>query len=446
VLNKKKIITASFWVVGIFGLSQLLRLGSNLVVTRLLEPEIFGLMAIVYVVMHGVNMFSDVGLWAFIVRHQDDPKDTILDTVWTMQVVRGWFMFAVVLLMALVFNLMSSFNVELGDVYGNDKLPVLLIIVGFNALINGYKTMAPAMESRQLKRGRLELIELTAQICGAVVMLVWAWKQPSIWALVSAGVVATMVNVALTYKIFSYRHKLAWNKEVVKEVFNFGKWIFIASALTYLANQGDKLIFASYITAAELGVFSIAVMLVGVFSSIIEQLTSKIGLPVLSQVVKNNPEKIKEKYYFIRLRQDFIAYFFIGILIASAPLIIEFLYDERYHHAGWMMQILSISLVGLVLSTLGLSCLTALGSTKIRVKIMLMKSLMIFIGLPVLWHFYGFVGAVWAVTCSAFVAIPIQYIEMNKYAVFSFIKEVRVLPVILISYYFSNIFINEILA
>jgi len=255
-----------------------------------------------------------------------------------------------------------------------------------------------------------------------------------------------MVNVALTYKIFSYRHKLAWNKEVVKEVFNFGKWIFIASALTYLANQGDKLIFASYITAAELGVFSIAVMLVGVFSSIIEQLTSKIGLPVLSQVVKNNPEKIKEKYYFIRLRQDFIAYFFIGILIASAPLIIEFLYDERYHHAGWMMQILSISLVGLVLSTLGLSCLTALGSTKIRVKIMLMKSLMIFIGLPVLWHFYGFVGAVWAVTCSAFVAIPIQYIEMNKYAVFSFIKEVRVLPVILISYYFSNIFINEILA
>jgi len=444
-IERKKIFTAGFWIIGAYGLSQLLRLGSNLVVTRLLEPELFGLMTIVYVVMHGITMFSDLGFWAFIVRHKGGTEEKVLDTVWTMQVVRGWLIFIVVLLMALAFNIVNGLKISLGDIYGNERLPTLLIIVGFNALVSGYKTMAPALESRELKRGRLELIELMAQICGASVMLVWAWKYPSIWALVSAGVIATIVSVTLTYGLFSYRHKHAWNKEVVKEVFTFGKWIFIASAFTYLAQQGDRLIFANYISAAELGVYSIAFMLIGVFSSIIDQLASKIGLPVFSQIVRNNPEKLKEKYYFIRLRQDFIVFIVIGILIATAPFIIEFLYDERYYEAGWMLQILAVSLVGFVLSRLGLSCLTALGSTKIRMKIMVMKSLMIFIGLPLFWHFYGFIGAVWAVTLSAFVAIPIQYIEMNKYSIFSFIKEVRVLPVVYMSYYLSNIFVNEVL-
>ena len=69
--DKKKLFVAGFWVILIFGVGQLVRLGSNLIVTRMLEPEMFGVMAIVYVVTTGIAMFSDLGLWAFIVRHKD---------------------------------------------------------------------------------------------------------------------------------------------------------------------------------------------------------------------------------------------------------------------------------------------------------------------------------------------------------------------------------------
>ena len=173
-VNRKTIITAGIWVAGIFGLSQLLRLGSNIVVTRLLEPEMFGLMAMVYVVMHGVNMFSDLGFWTFIVRHKQGTEAKLLDTVWTMQVVRGWLIFLMIALIAMSLVLLGSLKINLGDIYGNDKLPVLLLVVGMTAVMAGYKTMAPAIVSRELKRGRLESIELIAQICGATIMLLWA--------------------------------------------------------------------------------------------------------------------------------------------------------------------------------------------------------------------------------------------------------------------------------
>jgi len=438
-MDRKKIFTAGFWILGAFGLSQLLRLGSNLIVTRLLAPEMFGLMAIVQVVLHGIGMFSDLGLWAFIVRNKEGTNKKLLDTVWTIQVIRGWLIFLIVgvLAGALVF-ISEVLNIDIGAIYGDEQLPLLLIIVGLTAVITAHKTMAPAIESRELNRGRLEVIDLISQICGISMMLSIAWNFHSIWALVSAGVVAKMVNVVLTYKLFSYRHQFAWNKEIVKEVFTFGKWIVGASVLSYLALQGDKLIFASYVSASELGVYSIAFMLAGVVSSILDKLTSKIGLPVFSRIVAESPGKLKDKYYFIRLRQDFIVFTLIGGLIAIAPTLIDFLYDDRYYDAGWILQILSISLVGFVMTRLGLSCLTALGCTKIRMHIMLVKSLMIFIGLPILLNKYGLEGAVWGVTLSAFVGIPIQYVEMNRKGVFSFIKEVRVLPVVGISYFLST--------
>jgi len=442
-INRKQIFTAGFWIVGAFGLSQLLRLGSNLIVTRLLVPEMFGLMAIVYVVLYGIAMFSDLGLWAFIVRHKDANNEKLLDTVWTIQVVRGWIMLFVIAVFAgaLIF-ITKVLDIDIGGVYGDEQLPSLLIIVGLTAMINGYKTMAPAIESRKLNRGRLEVVDLIAQIFGTSVMLALAWHFRSIWALGAASIIATIVNVALTYKIFSYRHHLAWNKEIVKEVFAFGKWIFIASALTYLAQQGDKLIFASHISAAELGVYSIAIMLIGAIEGILEQLNYKIGFPLLCEIVNSSPNKLKEKYYYIRLRMDLFIFIIIGILIAIAPTIIEFLYDERYSSAGQMMQILSFSLIGVCMSKLGLECLSALNITKIRMKVMLCRFITVFIGLPILFNYYGLLGAIWGVVIGGVAGLPVQYIEMNKQNIFSLYLEIRVLPMILVSYILTSLAID----
>lgn len=440
--DRKQIISAGFWVVGAFGLSQIVRLGSNLVVTRLLEPEMFGLMAIIYVVTHGINMFSDIGLWSFIVRHQYGTEKKILDTVWTIQVIRGWLMFSVVFLFAVLLVLMDRiFQFDLGSIYGNRKLPILLIVVGFTAVIAGFNTMASAVASRELKRGRLELIALAAQLMGTLVMLIWAWYSPSIWALASAGVVASITSIILTYKLFDYRHSFAWKKDVVKEAFTYGKWIFLASALTYLAVEGDKLIFASYISATELGIYSVAFMLIGAVNNVFQQLNSKIWFPVLSRVVNTEPDKLKSKYYSIRLKQDTVIFFFVGLIIALSPMLIEFLYDERYHDAGWMMQILSFSLLGIVLSTLGLECLSALSITKIRMKVMFVRALSVFIGIPILFYYYGFSGGIWGVVIGSLIAIPIQYSEMNKQNIFSFILEVRMVPMVGVGYIIGSWFV-----
>ena len=59
---KARAINGSIWSALGFGSAQFVRLLSNLLLTRLLFPEVFGVMALVMVVLQGIKMFSDIGI------------------------------------------------------------------------------------------------------------------------------------------------------------------------------------------------------------------------------------------------------------------------------------------------------------------------------------------------------------------------------------------------
>jgi O-antigen/teichoic acid export membrane protein len=444
-LKKNKIFVAGTWVIFAFGLSQLIRLGSNLIVTRLLEPQMFGVMAVVHVVIFGITMFTDIGLWAFVVRHKNPENPHMLNAVWTLQVGRGWLMFMLILIGAIYLIVGNQFWPSLFDgIYTNSQLPYLIIVAGFASVISSYKSMASPVLHRKLEVGKLEAIEIISQIAGLIVMLSWVWLYPSIWALVSAGVISTLVSTILSFTLFPFRHKLVWDKAINKEVFDFSKWIVFASALTFLFSQADKLYFAAKIDAAALGVYSIAFMLVAMINTVAQTLAEKVVFPVFSSQVHGDRLLLKEKYYRIRLYLDLPMFFIAGLIVALGPFIIGTLYDDRYANAGWILQILVVSVVGNTLSLVSMECLSALSVTKVRMWVMLIRTISLFVGLPLFYHYYGFYGAIWVVAINVWVSLPLTYYTLAKNSVFDFIKEIRMLPFVgigyIVGYLFNNIF------
>ena len=172
--KKKKFVQAGFWVMLIFGLSQLLRLGSNLIITRQLAPEMFGVMAVVYVVTMGIGMLSDLGLWAFIVRHKDPTNTHMLNVVWTLQVIRGWLTFAVITLFAIGLMIGEHYWPNLfSGVYADPRLPWLILLTSITSIIGAYKNMASAVMSREMQVGKLEVIDFVCQVTGVGFMVIW---------------------------------------------------------------------------------------------------------------------------------------------------------------------------------------------------------------------------------------------------------------------------------
>jgi O-antigen/teichoic acid export membrane protein len=435
VQQNKKLFIASFWVILIFGLSQILRFGSNLIVTRILEPEIFGVMAVVSVVIFGVTMFTDLGLWAFVVRHKTPEDPHVLNVVWTLQVLRGWAMFSFIALMIIIFVIASKkMPNHFQGVYADPRLPLLILVASISSVISGYTTMVSPLMSLKFELRKLELINFFSQTTSVIVMLILVWVYPSIWVLLSAGLLSAIVSTLSSYYFFPFRHKLVWDKAIAKEVFHFSKWIVIASALTYLFSQGDRLFFAGKIDASQLGVYSLAFMLAATLISVTQMLASKIVFPIFANIVNNNRQSLKDKYYKIRLYLDAPLFLAAGLLIALGPLIVSILYDARYSDAGWILQILAFAVIGETLLTVSMECLSALSITKIRMWVMVVRTLALFIGLPFFFNHYGFYGAIWVVAVNALLALPLVYYTLARNSVFSLIREIRMLPLLGLGY------------
>jgi O-antigen/teichoic acid export membrane protein len=78
--------------------------------------------------------------------------------------------------------------------------------------------------------------------------------------------------------------------------------------------------------------------------SFLQKLHGNITLPVLSELFRTRPEKAIDAYYKYRRPIDVLAFSATGFLWMAAPQIINFLYDGRYADAGWILQVLSLSL------------------------------------------------------------------------------------------------------
>src|SRR5262245_13235865 len=95
---KGRVLAAGIWSFSGYGVSLAIRLVSNLIMTRLLAPEMFGVMAIASTVIVGLSMFSDLGLRQNIVQSRRGHEPVYLNTVWAIQIIRGIAIFSISLL------------------------------------------------------------------------------------------------------------------------------------------------------------------------------------------------------------------------------------------------------------------------------------------------------------------------------------------------------------
>jgi len=432
---KQRAIRSGSWV--IFGhlISQVLRLGSNLILTRLLVPEMFGVMVIITAIMAGLAMFSDVGLLQNIVQSKRGEEPDYLNTAWTIQIMRGFFIFFIALISATGLYYAGQYGyLSEETVYGNKQLPFILAIVSSSAIISAFNSIHILLLNRKLMLGKRVVIELLSQILGLVFMLTWAWYQRDIWALVFGGLVTVFAKMFLSHSFrLGERCRLCWDKQAVHEIFHFGKWIFISSIFVFLLNQGDRLLLGGLINPEILGVYTVAFIFSNALKDICMKLLGSIFFPLLSEVVRSEPNKVESVYYNIRFKVDLITMPVAGFLFSTGRFIIEFLYDERYSSAGVMLEILSISTVtvGFMLSS---QLLLAYGKPKYISFMGLIQLISFYILVPMCFHLYGFLGAIWVISLNPMLRIIMSMIIMKKKFFLNFGREIMMFPLVFIGF------------
>lgn len=413
--------------------SQGIRLGTNLIMTRLLAPEMFGVMSIVTVVMVGLALFSDLGLSQSIIQSKRGDDPVFLNTVWSMQIIRGIILWAISILIALALYWAGKLGLIASNiVYSNPLLPWIIPVASFSVLFAALEPTWTSTASRRLEQSKLTMIELASQIASILIMLIWVLLDKSVWALVAGTLSGSIIrNFIVYYIIPAENNKWELEREAVKEILHFGKWIFASSIVGFLFMNGDRLLLGGLVTPQELGVYTIAFFMANSITQVTGRLFGNVAFPALSEAVRLRPEQLINVYYRFRFWFDIGLLFFAGFLFVTGSLIIKILYDSRYASAGHMLEILSLMLIA-VRYNLTDQCFNALGKPRLMTFLITARVIFLFVSLPIAFNKYQMTGALWAIVVSNFASIPLSIYFQHKINILNFKKEIYTLPALLI--------------
>lgn len=319
-----------------YGGSQALRLAANLILTRLLFPEAFGLMALVSVVTVGLTMFSDVGTGPSISQNPRGDQPDFLNTAWTIQVIRGLALWALTFLVA---SPVAGF-------YGEPDLALYLPIAGVSLAIAGFNPTRIETAHRHLLVGRLTGLDLASQAIGVAVMVALAFATGSVMALVLGGVVQATAKLALTwFWLPGPANRFRWESAAASELIRFGRWIFLSTAFWFVSSQGDRAILGKFLSLQMLGLYNIGYFLASFPMLLGHTVNQRVMIPVYRE---KPPGASAENHRALRRLRYGLTMGVLGLLVVMAyvgPGLVGLMYDDRYALSGVIVTLISFALI-----------------------------------------------------------------------------------------------------
>jgi len=386
---KQRIMSASAWVV--FGqlATQAMRFAGNLVLTRLLIRDDFGLMLSVTVVLQIAQMFSDVGLRVSVVRHARGDQERFLNTAWTIQVIRGLGLWIILTLLAWPISLF----------YEQPELVQLIPVVGLTTILYGVTSTAQYTLNRHVRFGRQVTVQLLAQAFSTALMIAVAWYTRSVWALAAGAVFhVAFLCIASHWLIPNYRNRFAWDSQAAGEIFHFGKWITLSTILHCFLIMGDKAVMSKMLSTADAGVFAIAVLISDALLLILRRLSHEVLLPVYSRLADSDDAAVF-RGKIMRLRMAVLGLSLPPIWIAAvfAQPLIDFLYPDQYAQAGEMLRILAMGSVGTVIFLSAERVTLAKGDSFRAMIVQALRAVLLLGGMVIGGQLGGPMGVLWGV-------------------------------------------------
>lgn len=436
--KKSKMKLAVLVIAGETVISQLIRLGSNLVLTRILAPEMFGVMVIAMVLIIGINMVSDLGVREKYIQSDRSSDQCFIDTCWAIQIIRGFVIAFLVFVLGVILMLLQKKGYVIGsNTYSNKDLPIIIMILSVTAFIQGFNSIREYEFYKRIMVYEIAVIHIVSQLVGTLIMIVLALKYPVIWVLLVAPILSSLIKLPLTYRVGNIEMKNRFKIDMLslKEIYKFGRWVFWGTLLSYALMNSDRIILGGLLTPEDMGVYSIALLFSMAAFELLSKVISKIIYPKLSDLVRDGSQIVKSMYSY-KLKVDFVSYSLAGILLTCGSIIIEILYDERYYNAGWMFQILSLSLIFLSLNVTHYT-LMALGKSYSHAVVNLISVVIVVIFMPIIYQKYGIELTIFFIALRKVFTMPLLLYIQKINGLFNFWYEFRAVPVFLISCMFG---------
>lgn len=333
-----------------------LRLLSTLLLTRILTPEIFGQSAIIASFFFTVAMLSELGIQAYVVRHEKGDEARFLDCLWTIHVIRGLCMSAAA----------AGSSYPLAMALGRPEMTEILLIASLALVPDAFVSIRTLTAIRHRRIARLCAFELTIHLLSIIINVALAILTRSIWGIVTAMIAVSAIRAVASFMVFgTHMHRFVLDRYVVADLWRFSRAIAASSVVTLILSQTDKIVLARALPLPEFGVYGIASTLAAAPLGLAHGYADRILYPEYSRAQLCDPSVRNLKGLYYERSMVFWGYIAAcGLVIGAAPLIIRLVYDPRYYGASTYLSILSVASAMAMVTLSASSLFVAIGRSR----------------------------------------------------------------------------------
>ncbi len=400
---KAKAARGGVWLASGSVIDKILRLLRNIILTRILAPEAFGVIAIALSVNSFFETLTQVGIDKAIIQSTSGGDSKFQNGAWFFSLGRSIGLYLVAYFIA----------PYIANFYNNDQITQLLRVVCLSILFRGAISPRAYAALKNLVYSKWVFISHGGASLGIIISVVLVTKIQNEWILAIGFVLEAFFRMAFSFILCPYLPNPNFDRKALKELFAFARGMFGLPILLFIFNRVDIFVIGKLLPSKELGLYSMAIGLARMPLLFIATLLDELLMSVLSKV-KNDNDKINQTLITVTKHISIFgipSLLFIGI---SAEKILSLFYGEAYGKMAFPFTLVFlaefIKLVGMPISL----TYFALGKPGIHRFFTSIRALTIIVLIYPAVTLYQLDGAAVAIVASISVAFFFQLNKINK--------------------------------
>jgi len=353
-VSNKKILSGIGWAYGERILAQVISLIVSIVLARLLDPEHYGIIAIVMVFISFLNAFVSGGFGNALVQKKDaDNLD--FNTI-------CWFSIAFSIVLYLILFLTAPY---IALFYDMPELTAVTRVMGLRAIVAAFNSVQHAYVQRHMVFKKFFFATLGGTLISAVVGIIMAYQGFGVWALVAQYMTNSIIDTIVLRFTIEWKPKFEWSYARLKTMMGFGLKMMGATLVNTLQDNIRSLVVGKVFTKEDLAYYNQGKKYPSTLMNNLVGSIQKVMFPAFSefQTDKDHIKSVMRKS--IRVSSFIIVPTVIG-MIAVADTFILLCLTEKWAPAIPYLRILSLIYLTRTMNSIFQSSLLAIGKSGVN--------------------------------------------------------------------------------
>lgn len=395
----------------------------QIILARLLLPEHFGMLGIIFVLLAISNSIVDSGFSQALIRDQNTSQDDY-STVFYFN-----------LFLALVmYGVLNVFAHSISVFFGVPQLTLILRILSFVLIINSLAIIQRVMIIKNVDFKTLTKVNIIAAITSGCITISLAILGYGVWSLVINILSMQFIQMLLLFSFNKWVPSLTFKIQSFKKFFRFGYKLLLSGLLDTFYNNIYFVLIGRFYSTIQLGYYTNAVKFTDITSKSISISIQRVTYPVLSNF-QEDKEHLNVSFRKLIRTSAFINFpLMIGLAAIANPLF-YLIFGEKWMPSIVYFQLLCLAGMLYPIHAINLNILQVKGRSDLFLLIEIIKKavLTILLILSLLFDF-GIFGLIIAAVLNSYISLFINTYFSAKEIAYSAKNQLSdILPILIIS-------------